>query len=197
MRPICLEPVLCNRRSRHDEKPICLEPVLCNKRSHHGEKPMRCSKEWPLLTRTKAPTQQRRPSTDSDKECFKRVSKRYSDGAPDSQEAAVHRGPHAMNPTHLHGSCQSHPPAESCPGLGSLWVPCGSTRDSEVVLKDFLGSLPQLLGKLLPPFLLLHNSEMSSFCDLCLQEPLEVRAEEDRLPAQHTCWLSSLETGNL
>ena len=38
---------------------------------------------------------------------------------------------------------------------------------------------------------------MSSFCDLCLQEPLEVRAEEHRLPAQHICWLSSPVTRNL
>ena len=34
-------------------KPLCLEPMLCNKRSHHNEKSMRHNKEWFLLTETR------------------------------------------------------------------------------------------------------------------------------------------------
>ena len=34
-------------------KPICLEPVIRNKRSHHNEKPSHRTKEQPLLTATR------------------------------------------------------------------------------------------------------------------------------------------------
>ena len=34
-------------------KPSCLEPVLCNKRSHHNEKPEKGNTEQPLLTTTR------------------------------------------------------------------------------------------------------------------------------------------------
>ena len=34
-------------------KPMCLEPVLCNKRSHHDEKPTHCSEEEPPVAATR------------------------------------------------------------------------------------------------------------------------------------------------
>ena len=34
-------------------KPTCLEPVLCNKRSHHNEKPAHRNEEYPLLAATR------------------------------------------------------------------------------------------------------------------------------------------------
>ena len=34
-------------------KPVCLETVLCNKRSHHNEKPKHSNEEEPLLTATR------------------------------------------------------------------------------------------------------------------------------------------------
>ena len=44
-------PQLLRLRSRALEpqllKPACLEPVLHNKRSHHNEKPMHSNEEWP------------------------------------------------------------------------------------------------------------------------------------------------------
>ena len=44
-------------------KPACLEPVLCNKRSHYNEKPTHHNKEYPRLPQPeKACTQQWRPN---------------------------------------------------------------------------------------------------------------------------------------
>ena len=40
LKPMCLEPVLCNKKSHCNEK-----PVLRNKRSHRNEKPTHCSEE--------------------------------------------------------------------------------------------------------------------------------------------------------
>ena len=37
----------CWAHALHLLKSTRLEPVLCNKRSHHNEKPMQCNKEWP------------------------------------------------------------------------------------------------------------------------------------------------------
>ena len=34
-------------------KPVCLEPVLCNKRNHRNEKPTHRNEEWPPLTATR------------------------------------------------------------------------------------------------------------------------------------------------
>ena len=34
-------------------KPVCLEPVLSNKRSHRNEKPAHCNEEWPQLATTR------------------------------------------------------------------------------------------------------------------------------------------------
>ena len=34
-------------------KPVCLVPVLCNKRSHCNEKPMHGNEEWPPLAATR------------------------------------------------------------------------------------------------------------------------------------------------
>ena len=34
-------------------KPVCLEPVLRNKRSHDNEKPAHCNEEWPPLAATR------------------------------------------------------------------------------------------------------------------------------------------------
>ena len=31
-------------------KPVCIKPVLLNKRSHRNEKPVHCIEEYPLLT---------------------------------------------------------------------------------------------------------------------------------------------------
>ena len=36
-------------------KPVHLEPVLCNKRSHRKERPPHRSEEWPLLTAMRSP----------------------------------------------------------------------------------------------------------------------------------------------
>ena len=48
---------LLSLRSRAREpqllKPVCLEPVLCNKRSHRNEKPVHRNEEEPLLTATR------------------------------------------------------------------------------------------------------------------------------------------------
>ena len=45
---------LCSRtREPRLLRPVCLEPVLRNKRSHHNEKPAHHNEEWPLLTTTK------------------------------------------------------------------------------------------------------------------------------------------------
>ena len=53
-KPVChnywactLEPVSHNYWARVPQllKPTCLEPVLCNKRSHRNEKPVHCNKE--------------------------------------------------------------------------------------------------------------------------------------------------------
>ena len=37
----------------HHMKPVRLEPVLCNKRSHCSEKPVHCNAEYPPLTTTR------------------------------------------------------------------------------------------------------------------------------------------------
>ena len=34
-------------------EPVCLEPVLCNKRGHDSERPTHRDEEWPLLTATR------------------------------------------------------------------------------------------------------------------------------------------------
>ena len=53
-KPVChnywawaLEPVSHNYWARMPQllKPVCLEPVLHNKRSHHNEKPTHCNEE--------------------------------------------------------------------------------------------------------------------------------------------------------
>ena len=43
------KPVRHNYRSHVPQvlKPACLEPVLCNKGSHHNEKPMHCNRVAP------------------------------------------------------------------------------------------------------------------------------------------------------
>ena len=50
-------PQLLSLRSRAREpqllKPTCLEPVLCNKRSHRNEKPVHRNEEWPPLAATR------------------------------------------------------------------------------------------------------------------------------------------------
>ena len=50
-------PQLLSLRSRAHEpqllKPVCLEPVLCNKRSHRNEKPAHSNKEQPPLAATR------------------------------------------------------------------------------------------------------------------------------------------------
>ena len=50
-----LEPVHHNYRALVPQllKPVCLEPVLRNKRSHHNEKPAHCNEEQPLLAATR------------------------------------------------------------------------------------------------------------------------------------------------
>ena len=50
-----LEPVSHNYRAHVPQllKPTHLEPMLCNKRSHHNEKPAHCNKELPLLSATR------------------------------------------------------------------------------------------------------------------------------------------------
>ena len=49
------KPVRHNYRARVMQllKPACLEPMLRNKRSHHNEKPAHCSEELPLLAATR------------------------------------------------------------------------------------------------------------------------------------------------
>ncbi|KAJ8790004.1 hypothetical protein J1605_004756 [Eschrichtius robustus] len=48
---------LLSLRSRAHEpqllKPVCLEPMLCNKRSHRNEKPVHRNEEEPRLTATR------------------------------------------------------------------------------------------------------------------------------------------------
>ena len=50
-------PQLLSLRSRAREpqllKPTCLEPVLLNERSHHNEKPAHCNEEYPPLAATR------------------------------------------------------------------------------------------------------------------------------------------------
>ena len=50
-----LEPVSHNYWARMPQllKPAHLEPMLCNKRSHHNEKPARHNEEEPLLSATR------------------------------------------------------------------------------------------------------------------------------------------------
>ena len=38
---------------RQLRKPTCLEPVLCGKRGRHNEKPVHCREEWPPRTATR------------------------------------------------------------------------------------------------------------------------------------------------
>ena len=53
-------------------KPVCLEPVLLNKRSHHNEKPLHPNKEQPLLATTReSPRSNKRASTAISKLIFK------------------------------------------------------------------------------------------------------------------------------
>jgi len=50
-------------------KPVHLYPVLCTKRSHHNEKSVHCSEEQPLLTAAReSPHAARRPSKERKKE---------------------------------------------------------------------------------------------------------------------------------
>ena len=50
------EPQLLSLSSKAREpqllKPVCLEPVVRNKRSRRNEKPTHCSEEWPPLATT-------------------------------------------------------------------------------------------------------------------------------------------------
>ena len=66
-----LEPVSHNYRACMLQllKPVCLEPVLCNKRSHHSEKPMHSNEEWPPLaaSRENSQKQQWRPKAAKNK----------------------------------------------------------------------------------------------------------------------------------
>ena len=61
-KPVChnywacaLEPAIhiCWAHESQLLKPVCLEPVLCNKRSHHNEKPTHLNEEEPLLAATR------------------------------------------------------------------------------------------------------------------------------------------------
>ena len=47
------EACVLRARAPHLLKPSHLEPVLCNKRSHHNEKPAHCNEEWPPLATTR------------------------------------------------------------------------------------------------------------------------------------------------
>ena len=53
--PRALEPMCSNYWAHGLQllKPTCLEPVLCNKRSHHNEKPVHRNEESPLLAATR------------------------------------------------------------------------------------------------------------------------------------------------
>jgi len=55
-------------------KPVHLEPVLCTKRSHHNEKSVHCSEEQPLLTTAReSPHAARRPSKERKTENFQNL----------------------------------------------------------------------------------------------------------------------------
>ena len=86
---------------------------------------------------------------------------------------------------------------EALQGVGACGCPVAPQQTLQPSWKTSLLVCLSCLVSCFLLFVLLHNSEMSPFCDVCLQEPLEVRAEEDGLPAQHTCCLRSPEAGNL
>ena len=47
------EPTCCNYCFMNDDVPVCLEPVLCNKKGPCDEKPVRCKEEQPRLLQLK------------------------------------------------------------------------------------------------------------------------------------------------
>ena len=53
-------------------KPVCLEPLLCNKRSHRIEKPEHCNEEYPLLAATRES-----PCTDMETQCSQKKNRGF------------------------------------------------------------------------------------------------------------------------
>ena len=84
-KPLChsywactLEPVSHNYWAHMPQllKPTCLEPMLCNKRSHCNEKPVHHNEELPhSLQLEKARAQQRRPNAAKNKNKLKNKNK--------------------------------------------------------------------------------------------------------------------------
>ena len=80
------KPVRHNYRARVMQllKPACLEPMLRNKRSHHNEKPAHCSEELPLLAATRES-----PCTATKTQCRQEEKKKLQSQAPPSRNKVL------------------------------------------------------------------------------------------------------------